>query len=153
MCFAAYVSTRNFTCLREISFFLIGWTLVERWRNLIVSSKIQPIRKTAIPIDTSPARFFERQQQNSASKKDGHPHQHVTGTYRHVIEKHCRTDNQYENSCNPWLNHGWLWSHRSTRNCTSQRIFTVLRLCGGAVEIGETEFASRRFLRVRWSSV
>ena len=25
--------------------------------------------------------------------------------------------------------------------------------CGGAVEIGETEFASRRFLRVRWSSV
>ena len=25
--------------------------------------------------------------------------------------------------------------------------------CGGAVEIGETEFASRRFLRVRWSLV
>ena len=81
VCFAAYVSTRNFTCLREITFFLIGWTLVERWRNLTV------------------AWFFERQQQNSANRKDGDPHRHVTGTCRHVIEKHCRTDNQYENSC------------------------------------------------------
>ena len=35
----------------------------------------------------------------------------------------------------------------------AKEFFTVLRLCGGAVEIGETEFASRRFLRVRWSSV
>ena len=81
VCFAAYVSTRNFTGLREITFFLIGSRLFERGRNLTV------------------IRFFERQQQNSASRKDGDPHRHFTGTCRHVMEKHCRTDYQYENSC------------------------------------------------------
>ena len=35
----------------------------------------------------------------------------------------------------------------------AKELFTGLRLCGGAVETGETEFASGRFLRVRWSSV
>ena len=35
----------------------------------------------------------------------------------------------------------------------AKELFTVLSLCGGAVEIGETEFASRRFLRIRWSSI
>ena len=30
VCSAAYVSTRNFTCLREITSFLIGSRLVER---------------------------------------------------------------------------------------------------------------------------
>ena len=81
MCFAAYVSTRNFTCLREIILSLIGWTLVKRWRNLTV------------------ARFFEWQQQNSANRQDGDPHRLVTSTCRHIMEKHCRTDYQYENSC------------------------------------------------------
>ena len=59
----------------------IGSRLVERWRNLTVT------------------RFFERQQQNSSNRKDGDPHRHVTGTCRHVMEKHCRTDYQYENTC------------------------------------------------------
>ena len=77
VCSAAY----NLTCLREITFFLIGSRLVERSRNLTVP------------------RFFERQQQNSANGNDGDPHRYVTGTCRHVMEKHCRTDHQCENSC------------------------------------------------------
>ena len=55
---------------------------------------------------------------------------------------------------NPWLNHDWLWSHRSTRYCTRQIFFYGASVfCGGADEIGETEFASRRFLRVRYKKL
>ena len=53
---------------------------------------------------------------------------------------------------NPWLNHGWSWSHRSTLH-QPKHFLRCFVCCGGAVEIGETEFASQRFLRVRWSSV
>ena len=73
---AAHLSTSNFTHLQEITFFLIGWTLVERWSNPTV------------------ARFFERQQQNSTKRKNGDPHRRVTGKCGHVTEKHCRTDYQ-----------------------------------------------------------
>ena len=52
VCFSAYVSTRNFTCL---TFSLIGWTLIERWRKLTVSQ------------------FFEGHRVNPASRKDGDP--------------------------------------------------------------------------------
>ena len=31
------------------------------------------------------------------STRDGDSHRHVNGTCRHVMEKHCRTDYQYEN--------------------------------------------------------
>ena len=34
-----------------------------------------------------------------AYRKDGDLHRHLTGTSRHVMEKHCRTDYQYGNSC------------------------------------------------------
>ena len=76
------VSIRNCTCLEEITFFVIGWTLFKRWRNLTI------------------AQFFEWQKYNSAIRKAGDPYWHVTGTCRHVTEKHCRTYYQYENSCN-----------------------------------------------------
>ena len=62
VCPAAHVSTHNFTCLREITFFLIGSRLVERWRNLTVP------------------RCFELKQQNPANGKDSDPHRHVTDT-------------------------------------------------------------------------
>ena len=39
-------------------------------------------------------RFFERQQQNSANRKHGDSHRHVTSTSGHVTEKHCRTNYQ-----------------------------------------------------------
>ena len=32
-------------------------------------------------------------------REDDNPHRHVTDTYRHVMEKHFRTDHQYKNSC------------------------------------------------------
>ena len=69
------------TCLREITFFFIASRMVECWCHLTVT------------------RFFEPQQQNSANRKDGDLHRHVTSMCLHVMEKHCRTDYQFENSC------------------------------------------------------
>ena len=43
--------------------------------------------------------IFRTTATNSDNRKDSDPHRLVTGTCRHVMEKHCRTDYQYENSC------------------------------------------------------
>ena len=108
MCFAAYVSTRNFTCLRDRNHLLSHWLNVGRTLTQSIS------------------RFFERQQHNSANRKDSDPYGHVTGTCRHVIERHCRTDNQYDNRCTAVVIEHLNWRGR----------FMYYRLTPGALLTG-----------------
>ena len=73
------------------------------------------------------ARFFEWQQQNSASRKDGDPHRYVTGTYRHIMEKRCRTDYQHENNCTPRGNN---WDRILGKRSTTPILGSCLKFKG-----------------------
>ena len=76
--FAAYMSTRNFTCLR-------GFHLLSYW----LDSNRTLTQFNHLPI------FRMAPSKSSHNRKDGNSHRHVTGRCRHVMGKHCH----YENSC------------------------------------------------------
>ena len=62
-----------------------SFSLAERWLNVDATWLL--------------LHFSNGSNKIGATKKDGDPHRHDTGTYQHVMDKHCRTDYQYENSC------------------------------------------------------
>ena len=85
------------------AFSRVGWTLIERWRNLTVSQ------------------FFEWHWVDPANRKEWNFHQHVTGTCWHIMGKHCRTDDHYENSC---VGQILLASEvQRTKNWSNERMF------------------------------
>ena len=56
---------------------------------------------------------------------------------------------------NPWLDYGWLWSHRWTTHCTGQKkFFTLLRfLCQSWMKSERPSLNPRRFLNVRFKKL
>ena len=72
--FVSYLSTRNFTCLRETNLLFISSTLNRCWGNLTFW------------------RFFLNGWDKMANRRNGDPHRHIAGTYQHVMTKHCGTD-------------------------------------------------------------
>ena len=79
-CVLLLLSICNCTCLVGGDHFLCHWLST-------VQALTQSDRRT----------IFEWQKHNSANWKATDTYRHVTGTCRHVTEKHCC---QYENSCN-----------------------------------------------------
>ena len=55
-------------------------------------------------------------------------HRHITGTCRHIMGKHCRTDNHYENSCKDFTPAATLAPTLSTCILIGQKIFKLIWL-------------------------